>query len=43
VRGTPRDKRQVTSSTAYAKSIVKEMTLAFGSASRPVTNAQPPN
>jgi len=43
VRGTPKDKRQVTSSTAYAKSIVKEMTLAFGSASRPVTNAQPPN
>jgi hypothetical protein len=43
VRGTPRDKRQVTSSAGYAKSIVKEMTLAFGSATRSVTNAQKPN
>ena len=43
VRGTPRDKRQVTSSAGYAESIVKEMTLAFGSATRSVTNAQKPN
>lgn len=43
VKGTPRDKRQVTSSAGYAKSIVKEMTLALGSATRTVTNAQRPN
>ena len=43
MRGTPRDKREMTPSAGYAKSIVKQMTLAFGSATRTVTNEQPPN
>lgn len=42
VRGTARDKRQATSSAGYARSIVKEMTVAFGSAARLVANELPP-
>jgi len=38
VGGTARDKRQATSSAGYARSIVREMTIAFGGVARPVAN-----
>ena len=40
VRGTPRDQREVSPSTGYAKSIVKQLNLAFGSAAQSVTAEQ---
>jgi len=40
VKGTPRDQREVSASTGYAKSIVKQMNLAFGSATQSVTTEQ---
>jgi hypothetical protein len=41
-RGTARGKRSVSSSEGYARSIVKEMILAFGGAGKPVANELPP-
>ncbi len=38
VRGQSRDKRQASSSAAYARSILKELTLALGGPTRPVAN-----
>ena len=42
VSGTVHDRRQATSSAGYARSIVRKMTVAFGSAARPVANELPP-
>lgn len=42
VSGTARSKRSVSSSEGYARSIVKEMTLAFGGTGKPVANELPP-
>jgi hypothetical protein len=43
MRATSHDKRLVTSSAGYAKSIVKQMTLAFGNATQTVNDDQPPS
>jgi uncharacterized lipoprotein len=42
VRGTARGRRQSTSSAGYARSIVREMNVAFGGPARPVVNGAPP-
>jgi hypothetical protein len=42
VDGTARDRSQATSSSGYARSIVREMTVAFGGAARPAANELPP-
>jgi hypothetical protein len=42
VRGATRDKRQGSSSAGYARSIVREMNVAFGGAAPPVVNKLPP-
>jgi hypothetical protein len=42
MRGTKREARDLTSSADYARSIVQQMTVAFGGSARPVANEPNP-